>query len=261
LPLLALLAVPGARAQEASFVDWVNHSGFIFIGTVKDLGAATPATTATTAAARAPRSAVVRVDRVLEALPPLGNPTGRDVDVRLRDPLKPQAGERAVFFTYVQSTGKTLGLVEVASQPVDQPEALEGRIRDARRTLADQALAARLASAEMVVVGVVGEAKPTPGALDPVSEHDPRWYRAPIRVESFEKGGAASRQVFVNIAYGDDVVWEHAPKPKAGDGGIFLLQPDREKKFRTSGLFLIDPLDWLPKSELERVRRLLKTPR
>ena len=64
----------------------------------------------------------------------------------------------------------------------------------------------------------------------------------------------------MHIAYGDDVVWRRAPKPKAGDGGIFLLQPDREQRFRVDGWFLIDPLDWLPKNELERVRRLLKSP-
>ncbi|MBW8874745.1 MAG: hypothetical protein JF614_07245 [Acidobacteria bacterium] len=255
LALVALLAVPVARAQETSFVDWVRQSGFIFIGTVKALGAATPTIV------REPNSAVVTVDRVLETSAPVGNPTGRDVTVRLRNPQKTQPGERAVFFTYVHSAGATLGLIEVASQPPDPPEVLDRRIQDARRTLADQALASRLASAQLVVVGVVGEAKPTAEALDPISEHDPRWWRAPIRVESFEKGKATGQPVYVNVAYGDDVVWRTAPKPKAGDGGIFLLQPDREKRFRVSGLFLIDPLDWLPKSELERVRRLLKASR
>lgn len=256
LVLAAVLATPFLQAQE-SFVDTVRRSGFIFVGTVKATGGAPQ-----TAAAREPgNSAIVTVERVLEAQPPVGNPAGQDVTVRLRDPGKLPAGSRAVFFTYVQSAGQTLGLVEVASLPAEQAAAMGQRIREARQAIADEALAARLASAEMVVVGVLGEARPTPGALEPSSEHDPRWYRAPIRVESFEKGRAASRTVYVNVAYGDDVVWRRAPKPKAGDGGIFLLQPDREKRFRVDGLFLIDPLDWLPKSELDRVRRLLKAPR
>lgn len=253
LVLATVLAMPFAQAQE-SFVDMVRRSGFIFVGTVKDPGA-----TAQTAE-RQPGSAVVTVERVLEALPPVGNMEGKDVNVRLLDPQKLRAGSRAVFFTYVQSAGQTLGLVEVGSEPAEQAAGIEQRIREARQEIADEALAARLASAQMVVVGVLGEARPTPGALEPSSEHDPRWYRAPIRVESFEKGNAASQAVYVHIAYGDDVVWQRAPKPKAGDGGIYLLQPDREKRFRVEGLFLIDPLDWLPKSELERVRRLLKAP-
>lgn len=253
LVLAMVVATPLAQGQE-SFVDMVRRSGFIFIGMVKDSGAA-PTT------ARQPGGAVVTVERVLEALPPVGNMEGKDVNVRLRDPQKLRAGSRAVFFTYVQSAGQTLGLVEVGLEPAEQAVGIEQRIREARQEIADEALAARLASAQMVVVGVLGEARPTPGALEPSSEHDPRWYRAPIRVESFEKGNAASQTVTVNVAYGDDVIWRRAPKPKAGDGGIFLLQPDREKRFRAEGLFLIDSLDWLPKSELDRVRRLLKAPR
>src|SRR6185295_10589101 len=109
LVLMTAMAAPVVWTQESSFVDTVRRSGFIFIGTVKTLGAATPTV------AGEPNSAVVTVNRVLEALPPVGNPAGQDVTVRLRDPQKFHAGDRAVFFTYVQSAGKTLGLVEVAS--------------------------------------------------------------------------------------------------------------------------------------------------
>jgi hypothetical protein len=264
---LAALAAPLARAQEPSFADIVRRSGFIFAGTVKTLGAATPSIVP------APNSAVVTVDRVLETQPPAGNPTGHDVTVRLRDPQASHPGDRAVFFTYVQTAGATLELVEVASLPADQLDATERRIREARQALADQALAARLASAELVVVGVFGQAVPTPEARRPASEHDPLWWRAPIRVESVEKGQApatpragaatpraAAPTVYVHIATNYDFLWALAPKPKAGQEGIYLLQPDREKKFRVAGLFLLDPLDALPKSELERVRRLLAAP-
>jgi hypothetical protein len=254
LALLAALAAPVAQAQEPSFVDLVRRSGLIFAGTVKAVGAATPSI------AREPSSAVVRVDRVLDTLPPAGNPTGHDVTLRLRDPQASHPGDRAVFFTYIQSAGATLGLVEVGSQPADQLDAVERRIREARQALADQALAARLASAELVVAGVFGEARPTPEARTPGSEHDPLWWRAPIRVESVEKGQAAARTVDVYIATNYDFLWALAPKPKAGQEGIYLLQPDREKRFRVSGLFLLDPLDALPKSDLERVRRFLKAP-
>ena len=90
------------------------------------------------------------------------------------------------------------------------------------------------------------------------SEHDPLWWRAPIKVTSFEKGRSTGRSVTVNIATNFDYLWALAPEPKAGDTGIFLLQPDREKQFRVSGFFLINALDALPTSELERVRRLIK---
>lgn len=252
---------PAARAQEPSLTDVVSRSGFIFLGTVKSIGSA-PAGTA-----KIPNQAVVAtvadvtVERVLEALPPVERFTGREVQVRLRSPHQP--GDRAVFFTYVQSAGTVLGVVEVASEPAGQEPEIERRIRAARQELADRALAARLASAQLVVVGVFGEGRPTPEARVHKGEHDPLWWRAPIRVESVEKGSAPDReggQIYANYASSDDVVWRNAPKPRPGQEGIYLLQPypeEAEKELRTPGLFLIDPLDALPKSELERVRRLL----
>jgi hypothetical protein len=252
--LLGALAAP-ALAQPQSFIDIVRGSGFIFQGTVKAIGSSTPSVV------REPNTAVVVVDRVIEALPPVGNPKGKEVTVRLRDPSKVRPGQATTFFTYVYSAGATLGLEEVALLPLEDPKALEGRIHEARRALADEALAKRLASARLVVVGVVGAADPTEAAREPVSEHDPLWRRTPIRVESFEKGGPTSEPVFVNVSYSTDIMWQEAPKPRAGDAGIFLLQPDPgpDKWSRVSGLFLVDPLDALSRSDLDRVRRLLRS--
>jgi len=241
----------GYSQTDSSFTDLVRRSGFIFQGTVKAVGQSTASIV------REANTAVVSVDRVLEALPPTGNQTGRDVTVRLRRPAEVKPGQKATFFTYVYAGGASLGVEEVAILPADDPKTLEDRIRAARQALADEALRRRLQSAELVVVGVAGQARRTEEARDPRSEHDPLWFRMPIRITSVEKG-RASGTVFVNIATNFDYLWALAPKPKAGDTAIFLLQPDREKQYRVSGLFLIDPLDELPVSELERVRRLLK---
>jgi hypothetical protein len=249
--ILLLAADRVTLAQPDSFVDLVRRSGFIFQGTVKAIGESTPAVV------REPNSAIVSVDRVLESQPPAGSQTGRDVTVRLRRPSEIRPGQTATFFTYVYAGGKSLGVEEVGILPADDPRSLEDRIRAARQTLADQALTRRLQSAELVVVGVVGEVSPAPGTRNPESEHDPLWWRAPIRVTSVEKGRASAR-VVVNFATNFDYLWALAPKPKAGETGIYLLQPDSEKKYRVSGFFLIDALDALPTSELERVRRLLK---
>jgi hypothetical protein len=230
----------------------VRRSGFIFQGTVKAIGESTASIV------REQNTAVVSVDRVLESLPPAGNQTGRDVTVRLRRPGEMRPGQKATFFTYVYAGGTSLGLEEVGILPAEDPRSLEDRIRAARQTLADEALKARLQSADLVVVGVVGDPRPTDDALNPRSEHDPLWWRASIRVTSFEKGRASTAQVAVNFATNFDYLWALAPKLKAGETGIFLLHSDREKQYRVSGYFLIDQLDALPTSELERVRRLLK---
>jgi hypothetical protein len=248
-----------ALGQDSRLVDAVSRSGFIFVGTVKAIGAATPTISKT------PNSAVVTVNRVLEALPPIGDATGKDVTVRLLNPQKIRKGQQAVFFTYLQTAGATLGLVEVASEPAAQESRTESQIKGARRILADEALTRRLTSARLVVVGTFGEAKPTEEGLERTGEHDPMWWRGPIDVESFEKGQTTGGPVYVNYASSDDVVWERSPKPKAGQKGVFLLQPEIgkpiENRFQITGLFLIDPLDLQSVSELERVRRLLRTSR
>jgi hypothetical protein len=249
--LLVISAVSfHAYAQpESSFVDLVRRSGFIFQGTVKAVGESTPGIV------REPNSAVVSVDRVLESQPPAGNKTGRDVTVRLRGVGDVRPGQTATFFTFVYAGGQSLGVEAVGMLPAEDPRSLEDRIRAARQTLADEALTRRLQSAQLVVVGTVTAVRP--GPRNPESEHDPLWSSATIRVTSGVKG-RASGPVVVNFATNFDYLWALAPKPKIGDMGIFLLQPDPEKKYRISGFFLLDPLDQLPISELERVRRLLR---
>ena len=249
LLLISAVSSPAHAQPESSFVDLVRRSGFIFQGTVKAVGESTPGIV------REANSAIVSVDRVLESQPPAGNKTGRDVTVRLRGLGEVRSGQTATFFTFVYAGGQSLGVEAVGMLPVEDPRSLEERIRAARQAIADEALTRRLRSAQLVVVGTVTAV--TPGPRNPESEHDPLWSRATIRVTSAEKG-RASGPVVVNFATNFDYLWALAPKPKVGDTGIYLLQPDPEKKYRVSGFFLIDALDALPTSELERVRRLLR---
>lgn len=249
LLLIAAVSSPAHAQPESSFVDLVRRSGFIFQGTVKTVGESTPGIV------REPNSAIVSVDRVLESQPPAGNKTGRDVTVRLRGPSEVRSGQTATFFTFVYAGGQSLGVEAVGMLPAEEPRSLEDRIRAARQAIADEALTRRLQSAALVVVGTVTAV--TPGPRNPESEHDPLWSRATIRITTVVKG-RASGPVVVNFATNFDYLWALAPKPKVGDTGVFLLQPDREKKYRVSGYFLLDALDALPTSELERVRRLLR---
>jgi hypothetical protein len=260
LPLFLSLAAEALAELPASFTDVVRNSGFIFQGTVKAPGRSTPTVPTE------PRTAIVVVNRILEAPAALGNVTGREVTVRFRKPGQLKAGESAVFFTYVYSAGTSLGLDEVgwlSTAETKQAGALESRVRAARQELADEALSRRLASAVLVVVATSGEPRPTEQALGPHDgEHDPLWWAAPIRIESVEKGQPGNSPAIANFPKSIDVLWERSPRLKEGQKGIFLLQPPGPQPwFRTPGLFLVDPLDLQGPEELERVRRLLKAPR
>jgi hypothetical protein len=171
------------------------------------------------------------------------------------DRTKP--GQTAIFFTYVYSMAATLGLQEVGIRPPELRAEIT-RVRLARSQLGDNALSARLASADMVVMGVLGKPRPTEGVEEREGEHDPIWRQAPIEVAEVLKGKRTTAPLLVNIATSDDPAWMNAPKPTAGTKGIFLLQPDKDRHFQVVGLFLIDPLDLQPADQLERVRELLK---
>jgi hypothetical protein len=264
LPMLCLFCFlsPAAATRAelpGSLLDAVRGSGFIFRGTVKAIGAATP-----TVPAEA-RTAVVVVDQVIEVTPPLGDLTRREVTVRLRKAEALRPGEAAVFFTYLYRAGTSVGLEEVGWLPAaqaDEVKRLDTAVRAARQELADEALARRLASAALVVTGVAGDPQPTEAARrTPVGEHDPLWWAAPIRVESVEKGQPGTAPVVALFPTSIDLYWEHSPRLKAGQRAIFLLQPDSRKQFSVPGLFLIDPLDVQTPDQLPRVRLLLRRTR
>jgi hypothetical protein len=168
--VLFLLTTAMPALAQPAFVELVRGSGLIFQGTVRAIGQATPGIVTQ------PNTAVVTVDRVLEALPPIGSPRG-ELTVRLRNPVRMRPGQAAIFFTYVYSAGATLGLEEVGTLPLEAPAVVERRISEARQVLADEALGKRLSSARMVVTGEVGEPSPESATRQPVSEHDPLWPR------------------------------------------------------------------------------------
>jgi hypothetical protein len=252
---VALAASGAARAQSdlpRDYVDLVGRSGFIFQGSVREVGAATKGIRAQ------PDTVVVTVEAVLQALPPLGDMKGQDVTVRMGGNDKVEPGQAAIFFTYAYSMAATLGLQEVGVRPAGEVSAEIARVRLARSQLRDDALSARLASADLVVLGVLGKSRPTKEAEERDGEHDPIWRQVPIEVAEVLKGERTAAPPRVNIATSDDPAWMNAPKPTAETKGIFLLQPDKDRQFRVAGLFLIDPLDLQPTDQLERVRELLK---
>ena len=253
--VLVLLAGAAAIAWSAQtpkpFVEMVRNSGFIFVGTVKRLNAATPTVV------RESNTVIVTVDAIVETTPPIGNVKGKDVTVRLGRGERVQEGQRVTFFTYLYSAGESLGLQSVGVQPPDDAIASVERVRAARVVIADEALSKRLSTATLVVLGRVTDTGPTEEAREREGEHDPMWWRATIQVETVLKGKPGMAPVVVNFASSDDREWFLAPKLKKGDVGIYLLQPGRGKMFTVKGLYLIDPLDALDRDQLERVRRLL----
>jgi hypothetical protein len=270
--LLALAAVPlpqGIGSQAAL----VQQSSIIFVGTVSQLAA--------TSFADVPKSAqtiVVRVDAVLKKPPAVSLKKGDNVTVEVKDPGAFQPGTEVTFYTEGWMFGSGIAVKELghAMKPsggkpggVAAQEKVLGQIEE---QISDQELKQRLASADFVVIAKVTDvrkwtAPDVASVPHRVTEHDPDWHDAVIKIESVLKGPKPKKnKLVVRFPQCNDVAWVHAPKFEKGQQGIFFL-----KKDEVSGapIALLDgtevnaytclrPGDWLPKSDEARVRSLLK---
>jgi hypothetical protein len=237
-------------AQEA-----IRHSSFIFRGTVKR-----PRASNTRNLAASESTSVVTVDRVLRRPGTLDDFTGKDITILLREPAA--KGTAQIFVTEVVSYAGTLGVAEVGRLAASEDTAAVRRsIEGALQEEADRALRTRIDSAVLVIVGRVDSVRPAPPEVRgvPASEHWPDWWEALIQVESVLKGDSESRSVVVLFPNSTDVVWYDAPKFRKGQEGIWILQ-----RVTTLGaevaryLTALRPLDFQPRDQLPRVKRLIQ---
>lgn len=247
-----------ARARTE---DLARRSHYIFQGRIVKLAATTESTVTPSS-----KTAVVRVERVLKAPENLDDFTDRDVTVELATTSGAKRAQRAVFFTTSWVYGESLALVEVGRMPSANLDRVRKQIAEAEQAMADDALRARLRRANLVIVGRVvetQEAKP-PRRL-PITEHAPEWAEAVVEVEEVEKGRRPDRRFTVLFPRSTDEMWIDSPKFERGQDGIWILQRNQKERgwplMRVPGLTALDPLDFQPRSELDRIRALLKRPR
>lgn len=256
---------PNRGAQNTaskSVSDLIQRSHYIFLGRVEKTQSSTlkvlPASK---------RTAVVRVMKVLRSPRTLNNFTGQDITVVLAmsEGLKP--GKELVFFTNGQLYGESIAVQEVGRLPNGREATrLKQQIRAADTRSSERELAARIAKAAIVVGGQVISSKPlVEGQSKPISEHDPQWQEAVIRVATVIKGKVPkSRLVAVLYPKSKDVMWAGAPQLAQGVSGIFILQRNQVEfgppQLRVPGLTALHPLDLQPNAQLKLMRRLKAHP-
>ena len=215
------------------------------------------------------RTVVVQVGELLHAPQDIAIPAGSRVTVQLSAEL-PQldVGDRATFFANGWVYGDNLAVREVGRTSADEAAAPSARlagpgiavspVRAALAELEDDKVVAHAEEADAVVRGhVVGlNAVPTEGAPN---EHDPNWWVATLHVDLVERGelpGAGDDGGTVDVLYANslDVQWREAPKPKAGQSGMWILHRAPEDLSEHAPFQVLHAIDLQPSLNLELLR-------
>ena len=240
-------------ASSQAIEELMQKSTYAFQGTVESVGA-----TSTSGVRVSPNTAVVRVDRTLHAPSTLSDQTGCVLTVELTDPQPIKRGDQAIFLAaQVRVFAESVAVKETGRLNVAADQA--ALVANAAQKLPDLKVQSRAAAADVVIVGKVSQVRPVrPREPYPLSRRDPEWHEAVIDVQSVEKGRLAEKQVVVVFPMGKHQVWQAAPKFQAGQEGVWILQKKHLQLLRRQGFVALDPADFHAKSEVSRIRRLLK---
>jgi hypothetical protein len=255
----------GAGMPDPTIKELVSSSGFSFAGAVESTGNA--------GASGLPaddRTAVVQVEQVLHAPGQFTVPPGGKVIVQMSADLPPLSpGDRATFFTNGLAYGDELVVTEVGRLPADagaaRTESMAGvtapvsAVEAALAELAQDDVADHVAQAAAAVRGHVS-ALAEVSQDGPRGEHDAQWWTATLEVDLVARGDiggspdAGPAQVVVLYANSLDVRWRDWPKPKAGQGGLWLLHRTPTERAQSARFELEHAIDLQPSLQLDLLR-------
>lgn len=246
--VLAWRSSAGAAVSAAV----LRESDLVFDGRV----ARTSGITVPGAPADAPLAAI-EVERVIAKPDAASLKPGDTVMVSVSDPI-PEIGSRARFYTAAWSYGDVIAVHERAREPVpvfgaSEVASIQTRLREAK-------LDAFVDAADAVLVGLVTSVSTPSAEAQFVTEHDPLWREAVVRVQSWIKGGTG-RSVKVRFPASIDVVWSRVPKLQEGMTQTFLLHAEPsaltgQDQTLVPTYRIKSPLDVLPVSDAPVVRKL-----
>jgi hypothetical protein len=235
-----------------------------FAGSVKAVGEGT-----VSGVAPDERTVVVEVGEVLHGSPGVGIPTGSRVTVQLSPDLPPLGvDDEATFFANGWLYGDSLAVTEVGRAPVEETVAPTARlagfespvspVQVALAELADEELIAHANEADAAVRGHVIALNHVPQEA-PLREHDPDWWVATLEIDLLVRGelpGVDDKGGTVPVLYANslDVSWRDAPKPKAGQGGLWLLHRSPGELAELAPFQLIHPIDLQPSINIDLLR-------
>mgnify|MGYP001770748466 FL=1 len=256
-------ALPSVHAQQFDREARQNASA-TFIGTVVQTDAVT--------FPEAPRSGntlLTRIDQLLDKPPTIPIKSGDEITVFVPEPAAFPEGPQAVFYADGWILGKGVALRVVAHTLVKPEEA--GAVRtqalqefqQTQQALAAQQLAARIESADLVVLAKLTSVRAATEGERFITEHDPQWQDALVVVRNVVKGATEGEQLIVRFPGSTDVASYRIPKLKPGDEQIIFAAKDRfsglppaQLAGRAVATYIIrSPQEVRPKEDFERIRQ------
>ena len=258
---------------SADLVGLVLRSSFIFAGTVISRGRSS-----LKALPPRPDLAIARLERALRINPMLGKLDGRPITVLLARDAEVQPGAQLLFFAQNWLHAEEIAVRAFAHLPAE--DKMEQDVGQIVASLPERHLRERIASAVLIVRGVVKETERATEIAEPISEHAAQWMRAMIEVQEILKGeqqpgprgrGAQPKgTVMVFFPGSDDRAYRNWPRLSSGQSAVFLLHgvptgkpgvtPQRGG-LPQGALIAPDPMDVQPPEHADDIRSLLGSPR
>jgi hypothetical protein len=245
---------------DQNLKELLAGSSLAFAGTVRALGE-----TPVAGLEADERTAVVQVDEALHGPPEIDLAPGSSVTVQLSaDQPALEVGDRATFYANALIYGDTLAVTEVgrtepeAHAHLAGPDAALSPVEEALDEIAQDKVLEHAVKADAVVRGhVIALVAVDPNEL--LKEHSPQWWIATLDVDLVQRGdvpdvGEEGGQVKVLYANSLDVRWRNWPKPKAGQGGMWILHRNEGDRAQMAPFALEHPEDLQPSLQLELLR-------
>lgn len=254
-----------AICQTQNLDEFIDQSTVVFKGLVEKTGASN-----LKILSASNKTILVRVEEVVSAAKTMIDLKGTEITVQLKEPNSLKSGDRATFFATGWLYGENVALQEVGHVSVSvSSESLLNQISNLKARKDDQKLQLRIQHAAMVIAGRVLATRRLKGEgqTKDNSEHDPDWWTADIKVQSYLKGKPAVVPALVTVLYANsrDVMWVRSPKLKEGEQGIWVITQYKPggllPKTRAPILAVLSFLDSYPLSESQRITRLVKAVR
>jgi hypothetical protein len=264
-------------SSKSDIMKYAAQSAFIFSGKVIKSRAATMKDIASS------NTVIMEIIHVMTAPTMFAHISGQQITVRFKKPPPLKTGQVLTVFANGWIFGESIAVdavgftIETAAKIKSAKSAMSGKsemasvVQTALAESNDAVLKERLNSAAMGVVGEVMKVKESAIKTTFISEHNPNWQEAIIKVDDVVKGKKGIKQIKILFPASDDIRWKKTNKYKKGQKGIWMVQKGKKQSAKGIGAKAFAAIppgdnvyttlhqsDFMPLNELSRIKSLVK---